>query len=340
MFAQRGRAHTDRAGSGRRALLALALIGLALAAAPLIFGMFDKGPKGAEMMQEFKPFMTEERLAGFQGHIRSIDAGVKESDGAAAVALEGRGAAAHERFERRFEGFASFREDWTAINADMTDLLTKIEANVGNYEAVKALPSFEIFPWFFVVPGLLVALLALAAALLPKARRSICWALAAVGVALVIAPFALQMFERAPKGGRMMTTFETIETRKKVETMQGYFGTMAVGQGTIRLEIVPALQRDGLSSRQIAERFPDITTLNRRWVSILNDMTPMIGAMSDNVDNYQALLSLPPFVLFPWFFVAPGLLIAGLALAGGRRGRRTPASATAAGPVILPSTPA
>ena len=41
----------------------------------------------------------------------------------------------------------------------------------------------------------------------------------------------------------------------------------------------------------------------------------MIGAMSDNVDNYEAISALPPFPLFPWFFVVPGLLIAGLALA-------------------------
>jgi len=40
----------------------------------------------------------------------------------------------------------------------------------------------------------------------------------------------------------------------------------------------------------------------------------MIGAMSDNVDNYDAIKSLPSFKLFPWFFVVPGLLIIGLAL--------------------------
>ena len=48
-------------------------------------------------------------------------------------------------------------------------------------------------------------------------------------------------------------------------------------------------------------------------------MTPMIGAMSDNVDNYEAITSLPPFPLFPWFFVAPGLLIAGWRFAARRR---------------------
>jgi hypothetical protein len=175
-------------------------------------------------------------------------------------------------------------------------------------------------------------LVALAA---PGSWPGVRWALAAVGIGLVVAPFAFQMFDRAPKGGRMMTAFKTIETRKKVETMQGYFGTIAVGQGSLRLEIVPALRREGLSAGEIAQRFPAVTTLDRRWVAILNDLTPMIGAMSDNVDNYQAISALPPFPLFPWFFVVPGLLIAGLALAPGSRRRRVPG--IAAGPLTNPS---
>ncbi|MEA2139283.1 MAG: hypothetical protein QOG56_2433 [Solirubrobacteraceae bacterium] len=339
-FNDRARSGAPASGVDRRSLVALALIGLALAAAPLIFGMFEKGPKGTEMLEEFKPFMTDERLGAFQRHIRNIDAGVREADAAAAAVLEGTGAAAHARFERRFPEVAQFHEDWPPIDADMTDLLVKIRANVGNYEAVEALPSFTIFPWLFVVPGLLVALLALVAALVPRGVRQIRWAVVVVGIGLALTPVVMQMFDRAPRGGRMMTTFKTIETREKVEAMQGYFGAIAVGQGALRLQLVPALRRDGLDAREIARRLPAITTLNRSWIAILNDMTPMIGAMSDNVDNYQALMSLPPFRLFPWFFVAPGLLIAGLALAGGRRGRRTPAPATATGPVILPSTPA
>jgi hypothetical protein len=257
---------------------------------------------------------------------------VREAGGPVAVALEGRGAAAHRRFERRFPGFAQFQADWGPIDADMTNLLDKIQANAGNYRAVATLPSFMLFPWFFVVPGLLVALLALAAALAPRSRPALRWALVAVGVGLVLAPVAFQMFDRAPKGGRMMAAFETIETRAKVEQIQSYFATIAVGQGSLRLEIVPALRRSGLGSAQIARRFPDVVTLNRRWVPILNDMTPMIGAMSDNVDNYQAMTSLPPFELFPWFFVVPGLLIAGLALASGPRSRRTSSAAAALTP--------
>jgi hypothetical protein len=133
------------------------------------------------------------------------------------------------------------------------------------------------------------------------------------------------MFQRAPKGGRMISAFRAIETTHNVEQIQGYFGSMAVGQGAIRLELVPALEQAGLSTTQIQSMFPAVYTLDARWVHILNDMTPMIGAMSDNVANYQAIAALPPFPLFPYFFVLPGIFVAGAAIAAGPgRRRRSP----------------
>lgn len=301
-------------GARRGALVALLVIGIGLALAPVGFKMFDRAPKGAEMMDEFKPFMTDKRLSGFQRHIRNIDAAVHQTNGRVVVALEGHGPAAHKRFDKRFAGFAQFRKDWPPINDDMSGLMTKIKSNAGNYRAMVALPDFRLFPWFFVIPGAIIALLALAGLLAPGSWRSLRWAAVALGISLLVAPITFQMFQRGPKGAEMMSAFKSIETRKKVETIQGYFATIAVGQGSLRLEVVPSLRRKGLSKQEIAQRFPAVQRLDEGWIPILNDMTPMIGAMSDNVDNYDAIKSLPSFKLFPWFFVAPGLLIIALAL--------------------------
>jgi hypothetical protein len=189
-----------------------------------------------------------------------------------------------------------------------------VQANLGNYRAIDALPNFRLFPWFFVIPGVLILGASLGALLRPiwwkTARRTI----AVVGLGLVLAPAAFQMFQRAPDGGRMMTSFKTIETTANVTRIQDYFAAMSSGQGDLRLGVVPALEQGGLSSSQVAEQFPAVTVLDANWIHILNDMTPMIGAMSDNVSNYQAIASLPPFPLFPWFFVLPGLLLFGAAL--------------------------
>ena len=314
-------------------LAALAIMGAGLAIAPVAFRMFDRAPKGATMLGEFRPYMTEARLDGFRRDISDIDEAVAQTATAVAAHLTATG---HERgvwFTTRFSGFGDFQRAWGPIRSDMTDLLDTIRANLGNYRAAAALPSFRVFPWLFVVPGALLALFALASLVRPRWWAASRWALVALAVGLVLVPVGLRMFERASAGGRMVDAFRTIETRQRVEAMQGYFASMAVGEGAIRLEIVPALRGSGLSSADISRRFPAVSRLERRWVPILGDMTPMIGAMSDNVANYQAVAALPPFALFPWFFVLPGMAGLGLTLAAGaRRGRRARASSGAAVP--------
>ena len=49
-------------------------------------------------------------------------------------------------------------------------LVTTMQANVDNYEQVSSLPDFRLFTWFFVVPGVLLILIA-TWGLLPEATR-------------------------------------------------------------------------------------------------------------------------------------------------------------------------
>ena len=306
----------------RWTVVVTAVIGIALVVMPIAFNMFDKTPKGAVMIAGFKPYMTTSRLNGYRTELREINAGVQQTDTGVAAFLGG-GSANRSAFAAQYPDFVSFDQQWPAIDSKMTGLTNQVQANLGNYLAVAALPSFNLFPWFFVIPGALIAVCAIAALVRPSRWRRLRWVLVVLGVGLIAAPGIFQMFQRAPDGGHMMTAFEKIETTQNVQQIQGYFGSMAVGQGAIRLEIVPALEKSGLTPTEIAAKFPAVATLDADWVHILNDMTPMIGAMSDNVANYRAIASLPPFPLFPWFFVLPGVLVTGLALTGGFTRQRT-----------------
>jgi hypothetical protein len=275
--------------------------------------MFERAPKGATMLVEFRPFMTRSRLDGYQADIREIDAAVRETDNSVSPYLLAHG------FDRadlhsRFPYFAELNAKWPTIDSTMTILLDKVQANLGDYQAVAALPSFTLFPWFFVAPGCLLLSLAVLARVRPAWSRQARWGLVVIGIGLLLAPVAFRMFQRAPAGGHMMAAFRTIETSTNVQHIQDDFSTMAVGQGDMRLGIVPALERSGLTRSEIVGRFPAVTALARDWVHILNDMTPMIGAMSNGVPDYQAIASLPSFSLFPWFFALPGILVTGAAL--------------------------
>ena len=318
----------------RWALVVIAVFGAVLVVMPVAFNMFNKAPQGAAMLAQFRPFMTTARLDGYQTELREINRGIRQTDSRVVTALSAHQGVA---FDTAYPGFVSFVQQWPAIDRTMTTLMDEVQQNQGNYVAMAALPSFRLFPWFFVGPGAVLLLIALVLLLRPRWWRTGRWAFVVLGVALIAAPVCFQMFSRAPRGGQMMTAFKHIETTSNVEHIQGYFGTMAEGQGVIRLDMVPALERAGYSARAIRSDFPAVATLDAQWVHILNDMTPMIGTMSDNVAAYQAISSLPPFPLFPWFFVAPGVLIIGLTVAGGRRAQDRNVQVERAVPNPLPT---
>jgi hypothetical protein len=253
--------------------------------------------------------MTDEIVEKFQGYMAEIDAAEAELRTELPTLLDERGGVTADDFA----SITRFDDAWPGIEADMSDdLLVRMDQMVPNFEAVDALPPFPLFPWFFVGPGVLVA--AVAAIGLWRERRGrstrpFAVALAALGVAVVLAPAVFQMFSRAPKGAEMINVFRPMMTTARVTTVQGYFLTIGAAEGEWRTQVSALLNPSEL---------PAVERFSSDWPKISNDFAPMIGAMSDNVDNYAAVDALPPFSLFPWFFVVPGLIIGALGLGAAR----------------------
>lgn len=277
----------------RRPVVFILVIGLGLVAAPAIFQMFTRAPSGGQMINEFRPFMTSERLGAFDGYLDQIDDAHREArsvDVAGDAPLE------------------EWVDGWPAIYKDMSGMLDDIVANIDNFEAIDALPPFVLFPWFFVLPGLILAVVAVAA--LRSPRRGKVWFLAVMGLGIVAAPAIFQMFTRAPLGAEMIDDFKPLMREERVTQIQGHFLVIAGGEGALRTNVLPTLDEAEL---------PAVEAFTEDWPKISREMAPMIGAMADNLDNFAAVAALPPFWLFPWFFVLPGVMVAVAALLANRR---------------------
>ena len=133
--------------------------------------------------------------------------------------------------------------------------------------------------------------------------------IAGLGFAVIVAPLVFQMFTRAPKGADMIDDFRPMMVRERVQNVQGYFVTLGGAEGQLRTGVVPlAATETGLGEGDL----PAIEQFSAEWPTIVGDFAPMVATMSDNVDNFEGVDALPPFDLFPWFFVIPGLLVATL----------------------------
>jgi hypothetical protein len=278
----------------RRPLIFILVIGIGLVAAPAIFQMFTRAPKGGQMITEFRPFMTRERLGAFNGYLDEIDDAHREAR-TLAVGDEG--------------PLRDWVNGWPAIYRDMTGMLQDIVENIDNFAAVDALPPFVLFPWFFVLPGLIIAVVAFVTLRSPSRRRI--GFLAIMGLGLIAAPAIFQMFTRAPLGAEMIDDFRPLMREKRVTQIQGHFLVIAGGEGALRTDV--------LSERELGGDLPAIGRFADEWPRISREMAPMIGAMADNVDNFAAVAALPPFWLFPWFFVLPGVMVFVAALVAFRR---------------------
>ena len=283
------------------------LVGVGLALAPAAFQMFSRAPQGGTMIEEFRPFMNEQTITDFRGYLDEIGAARDETTGELQPAL-----GTSDEFAAEYPQAAAFVEQWDAIDADMSDMLTTIDANRDEFDGISSLPPFALFPWFFVIPGVLLAVVAgVSLVRTRRGHRPFTAALVILGVGLLLAPAVFQMFTRAPGGGRMIDDFESLMTRDRVTQIQGYFIVIGSGEGQVRTAVVPAaVEQDGGS----AADYPATAQLSDDWPQLLAEMSDMVGAMADNLDNYAAVAALPPFPLFPWFFVLPGVIVIVLAL--------------------------
>jgi hypothetical protein len=316
-------------------IIAALIVGIGMIVAPFVFQMFDRAPLGGDMIDDFEPYMTIEEVETFRGYLEEIDAANTESVESLRDALVETGAVEASQYDVVLASVVNLNEQWPAIDADMTDLIDRMEANLDNYAAVAALPPFPMFPWFFVVPGAMIVLtagIALYQRRTPSNRaRPALWVLFGLGVAVAAAPVAFQMFDRAPQGADMIDDFRPMMTRERVQSVQGYFVTLGAAEGQLRANALPLLVEAGGDPADL----PAISQWSSDWPTILTDFNPMVATMSDNVDNYEAVAALPSFDLFPWFFVVPGALVAILALVAMRS--RRPADDDVAPPPNIPA---
>ncbi len=309
------------------------VVGIGMIVAPFVFQMFDRAPLGGDMIEDFEPYMTIEEVARFRGYLEEIGAANAESVEVLHDALVESGAVEASQYDAVLASVVNLNERWPAIDADMSDLIDRMEANLDNYAAVAALPPFPMFPWFFVIPGALIALtagIALYQRRTPSNReRPALWVLFGLGIAVAAAPVAFQMFDRAPQGADMIEDFRPMMTRERVQSVQGYFVTLGAAEGQLRANALPLFVEAGGNPADLRS----IGQWSADWPMILTDFNPMVATMSDNVDNYDAVAALPSFDLFPWFFVIPGVLVAGLAVVA-MRSRRPDAEDRSSSPNI------
>lgn len=207
--------------------------------------------------------------------------------------------------------------------------------------------------------------------------RKMMWAVLVVGVALIAAPFAIGLPDKADGGQQMIDAFAPIMDEQNVQTTADYYNDVFVPLG----DVAPAMSQENIDRFNgylagftavgvdaenmvpalaqamdmpeadvqafMTAQFVGITAMLEGLPQMQQDFGGLLGLMGQNVatfeqvpgglehyaplvttmqeqqGNYDKVASLPDFTMFTWFFVVPGVVLVGLALAGLFLGRRT-----------------
>jgi hypothetical protein len=183
----------------RRLTLSLFLaIGVGLIVVPLAMGMFSRASNGEKMVNGFRPLMQPAHVATTADYYDNVFTklrpmallmpGVQQDAQklipALAQAFHKTPAQVQQMLATQFPSFAKLMQSLPQAVTVMKrvppgldwylPLVRTMQANVNNYKSVDELPAMGFFPWFFVIPGIMLVLAA-AYLLVGDVRPDLVW---------------------------------------------------------------------------------------------------------------------------------------------------------------------
>jgi hypothetical protein len=161
-----------------------------------------------------------------------------------------------------------------------------------------------------------------------------------IGLALVVAPFAMSLPSKASAGQKLLDNFHPIMQPAAVRKTLAYdkvfehlrqvaitgvsaageapklFSTLASSLHVTEPQLAGMLDAEFPAAAKLLSGLPSLAPVFREVPPGLNWYAPIVTTMQRNVQNYAQVDSLPNFNLFTWFFVVPGALLVVFAALG------------------------
>lgn len=342
-------------------------VGVGLIVAPAIFGMWARAPRGAQMIQGFSTIMTAKNvpviaqdgrtvLGGFGNAPQIIQDAANHYSGGK-VTLDYQQASTFIQNRPDLGGLAYLEQQLPTLGPPFSTLLSVFYQDQPYFAGMVGLPNFQLFPLFFVLPGVLIAM---GAALFLRRdglvdangkrapTRGPARFLAVLGMLLILAPLVPMppglhsLRTVGPHGATLLADFagpvnanspQAVMSLATVRQFDRYVSEMRMAA----TEIVPAIQDASLTYAKTPISTAEAASFlsSDPALSLANTLStgfaPMYGlfhhiltTMALDIRDYQAVQALPSFRLFPYFFILPGALVLLLALGGLMRGSQDP----------------
>lgn len=144
----------------RKVLWPVLVIGALLVILPFAFKMPSRAAAGERMISDFTPIMQADQVQKTAMYYNDVFVPL----GKVVPLFAQMPPSMQTGFGQMVQGIGVDPTVFAQVPAGLVHykpLVTTMQANVDNYSRVDSLPSFRLFTWFFVVPGIVLMVLAL-----------------------------------------------------------------------------------------------------------------------------------------------------------------------------------
>lgn len=323
----------------RAVLAVVALAGAFLIALPLATGLPGKSQASANLMNAFRPAMTNQALAQSAADMQTVAAmSAALQNGlmpAVAAQLNMSGSQLTQYLAANYPNVATLVVSGPQIQQYFTSLRATMAAQQGNFQQADQIPTGFLPPtsmvWLFVIPGSILLVIGVIGVARPRWGRILIAAAGVVGIVLVVGLLATSMYAKASAADTMNTAFQPVFTTQSVQQGQSYAATVQAAGTEVTSKLIPALtsafhltpaQLDALMSSTYPQFVSGVTALP----GIVSRMEAATSIIAANAGNYTQTASIPwtpgSMVTMFWMLVGPAAAVilasAGALLAGWR----------------------
>ena len=290
--------------------------GVVLIASAFMNNLFEVGPAFEDMIDDFRPMVTDEALDTAKADIGGLSAVGDEFQNSVipgmsqALGMDPQqfGGFLGENFPAVAQGAAALPE----ISGTFSGLIGTLEAEQGRFASADAIPTEGLpattVPWGLLGAGLLAVIIGLV--MFSRLRLGSLLALV-LGVALVAVPAFLSLPQKAADADQLNENLEPVYTAELVAGAEGALGVVGAMGEEMQVAMLPALaeqlqmQPDQMIGF-IGENFPAMAGVMANMDATLGRFQGMVTSFDANLDNYDVLKPVK-FVPIIWTLIIAGI---------------------------------
>lgn len=299
------------------------VIGIAFLVITAMNNLFEVGPAFEEMIDDFRPVLTDESLAVASDDVAGLEAAGVEFQTVVAPAMAEALGMSQEEFigfvESQYPAVAGGMAALPEITATFNGLIETLDSQQELFASADAIPTESLpattVPWIIVISGVLAIGVGI---MMFKPGRV--WTILAVvlGAGLVIVTFALSLPQKAADADELNENLTPIYTQELIDGATGSLAVIGAMGQQMQTEMLPDLAAQlGMSQDELntfmGENFPATAAAMQSMPAALERFDAFVDVFAMNLDNYMTIQSVA-FVPIIWALIIGGVL---MVLAGG-----------------------